>query len=197
MASLSATRASLLVRVRDLGDQAAWCEFVRIYGPLVHAYGLHRGLQDADAADLVQEVIRRAARSVPVFEYDPAQGSFRGWLYTVTRNELLKLVERNRRGASGSGDTGMHQFLQQQVDPAADAGAWDEEHERSLLRRALERVRPEFREATWQAFYRTAVDGAPAGEVAQALGISVGAVYIARSRVTARLREEIAALGEA
>jgi RNA polymerase sigma-70 factor (ECF subfamily) len=196
MASLSATRASLLVRVRDLGDQAAWCEFVRIYGPLVHAYGLHRGLQDADAADLVQEVIRRATRSVPVFEYDPAQGSFRGWLYTVTRNELLKLVERNRRGASGAGDTGVQQLLQQQVDPA-DAAAWDEEHERCLLRRALERVRPEFREATWQAFCRTAVDGAPAGDVARALGISVGAVYIARSRVTARLREEVAALGKA
>jgi RNA polymerase sigma-70 factor (ECF subfamily) len=197
MTSVSATRASLLVRVRDLRDQAAWGEFVRLYAPLVHAYGLHRGLQDADSADLAQEVIRKAARSLPEFRYEPGRGSFRGWLYTVTRNELRKLVARNSRRALGSGESSVQELLQQQSDPAADEASWDREHERNLLRWALERVRPEFRETTWQGFWQTAVEGRPAGEVANCLGVSVGAVYIARSRVTARIREEIEAAGSA
>ena len=88
------TRPSLLIRVRDLSDGSAWAEFVEIYAPLIHRYARRRGLQDADAADIVQDVLREFARCVPRFSYDPQAGRFRGWLYTLTR----------RAGAGGGRD---------------------------------------------------------------------------------------------
>src|SRR5262245_34553802 len=103
MTSLSVTRASLLLRIRDPGDRMAWNDFVQLYAPLVHSYGMHCGLQDADAADLVQEVLPRVARAIGKFEYDRERGSFRGWLLTVTRNELRKIAGRRNRQARGSG----------------------------------------------------------------------------------------------
>src|SRR5262249_46801901 len=96
-----ATRASLLLRIRDPQDRQAWGEFVALYAPLIHAYGRKRGLQDSDAADLTQEVLRRVSRSAGEFRYDPARGSFRGWLLTVTLNEVRKLGGRRTREAGG------------------------------------------------------------------------------------------------
>jgi RNA polymerase sigma-70 factor (ECF subfamily) len=194
MDSIATTRASLLLRIRDPRDRIAWGEFVELYAPLIHAYGMHHGLQDADAADLAQEVLRRVARSAADFEYDPARGSFRGWLFTVTRNELSKLVVRGAKKTKGSGDTAMHDVLAQQPDKSRDEEEWDREYQWTLFHWAAERVRAEFREATWQAFWLTAVGGREAGDVAGELNISVGAVYIARSRVTARIRQEIQAV---
>src|SRR5262245_66053215 len=103
--SSSVTRASLLIRIRDPQDRLAWGEFVALYAPLIHAYGMRRGLQDADAADLVQEVLRHVNRSALQFEYDRSKGSFRGWLVTVARNEIRKLANRRGTQAAGSGDT--------------------------------------------------------------------------------------------
>jgi RNA polymerase sigma-70 factor (ECF subfamily) len=193
MNSSPSTQGSLLLRIRDLQDRVAWGEFVGIYAPLIHAYGRHRGLQDADAADLAQEVLRRVARSVPEFRYDPVKGSFRGWLFTITRNELRKLAARQARGAGGTGDTEVRQLLEQQPDPAADEDDWRREYQWHLFHWAAEKVRAEFHESTWQAFWRTAVTGKDVSAVAAELGISPGAVYVARSRVTARIRQEIAA----
>ncbi len=172
-------------------NRIAWGEFVELYAPLVHAYGMKHGLQDADAADLAQEVLRRVARSAAEFEYDPARGRFRGWLFTVTRNELSKLVVRNAKKAKGSGDTQVHEVLAQQPERAPDEQEWDREYQWTVFHWAAERVRQEFREATWQAFWLTAVGGREAADVARELNVSVGAVYIARSRVTARIRQEI------
>src|SRR5262245_27757872 len=156
MSSSPSTRVSLLIRIRDPKDRIAWGEFVQLYAPLIHAYGLHRGLQDADAADLAQDVLRCIARSAPDFQYDPAKGSFRGWLLTVTRNELPKMGSRKTRQADGTGDTEVRQLLEQQPDPAGDEDYWDREYQWNLFQWAAERVRGEFRESTWQAFWRTA-----------------------------------------
>jgi RNA polymerase sigma-70 factor (ECF subfamily) len=197
MSSSSVTRASLLLRIRDPSDKLAWNEFVQLYAPLIHAYGMHHGLQDADAADLVQDVLRRVSRVAGQFEYDPNRGSFRGWLLTVTRNELRKLAARRGRQASGSGDTHMVSVLQQQPDDRTPDPDWDREYQWRMFQWAAERVRPEFREATWQAFWRTVAEHQAIPAVAKELGLSVGAVYVARSRVTARIRQEIiAAEGE-
>jgi RNA polymerase sigma-70 factor (ECF subfamily) len=193
MSSPSVTRASLLLRIRDPSDRMAWADFVQLYGPLIHAYGLHRGLQDADAADLVQEVLRRVSRAISKFEYDRERGSFRGWLLTVTRNELRRIAGRKDRQARGSGDTQVQGLLEQQsANDDADA-QWDREYRWNLFLWAAERVKPEFREATWKAFWRTVVEGEPCEQVAAEIQLSVGAVYIARSRVTARIRQEIEA----
>ena len=193
MSSPSVTRASLLVRIRDPQDRLAWGQFVHLYAPLIHAYGMRRGLQDADAADLVQDVMRIVTRSAGAFEYDRSRGSFRGWLLTVTRNELRKAVARRQKQATGSGDTQMAGFLAEQPDERSDAEQWDREYRWTRFHWAAERVKGEFRETTWQAFWRTVVQGESIDAVAAALGITAGAVYIAKSRVTARIRQEVAA----
>jgi RNA polymerase sigma-70 factor (ECF subfamily) len=193
MSSSLATRASLLLRIRDPQDRMAWDEFVNLYAPLIHAYGRRRGLQDSDAADLTQEVLCRVARSAGGFQYDPARGSFRGWLFTVTLNEVRKLAARRGREAGGTGDTDVHRFLEQQPD-AREEEDWRRDYQWNLFRWAADRVRGEFRESTWEAFWRTAVLTQDIDQVARELQLSPGAVYVARSRITSRIREEIQAV---
>lgn len=186
------TRASLLVRLREGSDQAAWAEFVRLYAPVVYGFARKRGLQDADAADLMQEVLRSVASAAGRLEYDPRRGSFRGWLYTVTRNKIFNFLNGRRRQAVGSGDSGAQRRLEQQ--PAGEdglQGEWDHELQRQLAAVAMERVKGDFQPATWQAFWRTAVDGQTPRAVGAALGLSPGAVYVAKSRVLARIKEEV------
>jgi RNA polymerase sigma-70 factor (ECF subfamily) len=183
------------LRIRDPQDRLAWGEFVGLYAPLVHAYGRHHGLQDADAADLVQEVLRRVSRASPQFEYDRARGTFRGWLLTVTRNELFKMG-RSRKETRGSGDTAVQGLLAQQPERHQADDDWDREYHWNLFLWAAERVKGEFREATWQAFWRTVVESAPIEPTAKELNLSVGAVYIARSRIIARIRQEVASVDD-
>ena len=190
MQSSLSTRASLLLRIRDTQDRMAWKEFVSLYAPLIHSYGRRRGLQDHDAADLTQEVLYRVARSAGGFEYDPARGSFRGWLLTITLNELRKLANRCSRQVSGTGDSDLHQLLEQRPDNREEE-AWHLDYQWNLFQWAAEKVLVEFREVTWQAFWRTAVLDQGIDRVAEELGLSRGAVYVARSRVTARVRDEI------
>src|SRR5579859_5412636 len=117
MADSVTTRPSLLVRIRDHGDRQAWAEFIDIYAPMVYGYAQKQGLQEADAADLTQEVLRAVARAVPRLEYDPSRGSFRGWLFAVVRNKLRDWYAAQRRHPPGSGDTDVHQRLEQQPAP--------------------------------------------------------------------------------
>src|SRR5712672_2262415 len=105
MAQLPLTRPSLLLRLRDLHDQEAWADFVAIYAPLVYGFARQRGLQEADACDLTQEVLRAVAASADRLEYDPERGSFRSWLYTVTRNKYQDLMRSRRRAPRGAGDS--------------------------------------------------------------------------------------------
>ncbi len=187
-----ATRPSLLVRVRDARDQRAWGEFVELYGPLVYAYGRRRGLQDADASDLVQEVLRAVAEASRRFAYDPARGTFRGWLLTITRRQLDRVARRGGRTPGAGGTT--HLRLMAEQPDGDDDDQWEREHRERLFAWAAERTRNAFRASTWDAFWRTAVEGESAEAVARDLGLSAGAVYIARSRVLARLREVVASV---
>lgn len=186
-----ATRASLLVRIRDRQDPDAWRQFLEIYAPAVYAYARRRGLQDADAADLMQEVMRSVASAVDRLDYDPTRGSFRGWLYTIARNKLFNFLDGRRRRVRGTGDSDVQEQLTEQVAPATDSNEWDREAERRLAAWAMERIRGEFQESTWRAFWMTSVEGRDAKSVAVELGLSPGAVYVAKSRVLARLKREI------
>lgn len=191
------TRASLLVRIRDGQDAGAWQEFVRIYAPVVYGFARRRGLQDADAADLMQEVLRSVAAAAGRLEYDPKRGTFRAWLFTVTRNKLYNLLDGQRRHVRGSGDSAVQQRLNDHSAGDGDAEAqWEREYQKRLAALAMERVRGEFHDSTWQAFVSTAVEGKAARETGAALQLSAGAVYVAKSRVLARLREEIQKLQE-
>lgn len=193
------TRPSLLLRVRDPRDEAAWREFVELYGPLIYHFAGKRGLQDADAADLTQIVFHALAGQMRRLTYEPRRGTFRGWLYSVVRNQLLNFVHRQGRGTRGSGDTGVQDLLENLPERAAgpetdEEKIWDEEYERRLFRWAADRVRSGFQESSWQAFWQTAVEGRGAKEVARDLGTTVGAVYTAKSRVLDAIKREVQAL---
>src|SRR5262245_42747195 len=192
MSAMPTTQASLLVRLRDASDGDAWRQFVQVYGPVVYGFARRRGVQDADAADLMQEVLRSMMTSAHKLDYDPSRGSFRGWLFTVTRNKLLDWREKQKR-RQGSGGTSAQEMLEQQ-SAREEESLLDQEFRRHLFSVAAEQVKGEFEEQSWRAFWLAAVDGKKPQEIAAALGISVGAVYIARSRIQARLKERVAEL---
>jgi RNA polymerase sigma factor (sigma-70 family) len=191
MAELPTTRPSLLVRIRDARDKDAWQQFVQVYGPVVYGYGRKHGLQDADAADLTQEVLRAVSTAVGRLDYDRRRGSFAGWLFTLAHHKLHDLLGRQNRPGRGSGDSRVQARLEQQPARPEDLAVWDQEYERRLFRWAAEQVRGRFQEATWQAFWQTAVEGRRAADVAAALGMTLAAVYLAKSRVMARLCQYI------
>ena len=188
------TRVSLLLRLRDARDGEAWAEFVDLYAPLVYRLARRHGLQDADAADLTQEVLAALHSSLPRFRYDASRGSFRGWLFTVARNFLRRSAHDRRRHPPASGDSDAHALLEQQPAPPEEVERWEQEYQQRLFEYAAQRVRAHFRPATWEAFWRTSIEGQNARAVAEALHLSVGAVYIARTRVLARIREQIRVL---
>ena len=190
------TRATLLLRIRDLKDRTAWAEFVALYTPLLYSYSVKAGLQDADAADVAQEAMCDVVRAIREFDYDASKGSFRGWLLTVTRNRIRKRMSPSQKRSAGSGDTAVMQLLQAQPQLTEEAieQAWTQEYQLRLFHWAAERVQSEFRETTWQAFWKTTVENVSIDQAASSLGISAGAVYVARSRVLARLRTAISEL---
>jgi RNA polymerase sigma-70 factor (ECF subfamily) len=189
MADFPPTRASLLLRLRDPQDEVAWREFVDVYAPVVYRYARKQRLQDADAADLSQEVLRAVAGAVGRLEYDPRRGAFRNWLFTIVRRKLYNWRVAQAIRTRGSGDSATLQLLEQ--CPARDdsRAEWEAECERQLVAWACARIRRDVSASTWQAFWWTAVEGRPGKQVAAELGLSIAAVYHARSRVLARIKE--------
>jgi RNA polymerase sigma-70 factor (ECF subfamily) len=181
----------LLVRLRDSSNHEAWREFLQLYSPLVYGFVRNRGLQDADAADLLQEVLRSVSGSIGRLDYDKQKGGFRAWLFTITRNRLSTYLSGRRATAAGADST-----IQQRLDAEPDRSGsleeeWEREFQRQLTSQAMQAIEPEFGDKTWQAFWLTAVDGVSAADVSKNLGMSTGAIYVAKSRVLARLKTEI------
>ncbi|MEI8022005.1 MAG: sigma-70 family RNA polymerase sigma factor [Schlesneria sp.] len=192
MTSVPETRSSLLLRLRDARDQHAWSTFLEIYQPLIYRVIRNRRVQDADAREVTQEVLLAVANSIDQWEADPQRGTFRGWLTTITRNLVVNFLIKQSRHPRGSGDSDFRRGLESLPAPASDESAlFDVEERRQIFRWAAGRIRPEFREANWQAFWRTAVEGQGAIEVARELGISPGLVYVSRNRIMKRLREKV------
>jgi RNA polymerase sigma factor (sigma-70 family) len=191
MTELPATRTSLLVRLRDPDDKEAWRQFVGLYAPLIHGLARKRGLQDADAADLTQEVLQAVAGSVGGLDYDPVRGTFRGWLYTIARRKIHDFHNSRQRREQGSGDSATLQLLGEYPAQAEDAERWERDYRQHIFNLAAEQVRGSFEPATWRAFWLLAVEGKTGAEAARTTGLSVGAVYVARSRVLARLKQRI------
>ena len=187
----SATSRSLLARVQ--ADEAqAWERLVNLYAPLVFHWCRSRGLQGQDVADVVQEVFRAVVAHVGAFRKERAADTFRGWLRRITQNKLRDHFRRRSREATGAGGSSAQQRLAQlpEREPADDL-APDDEGERILFGRALDLIREEFAEQTWAAFWRTAVEGCSAKDVAADLAMTPGAVRVAKCRVLHRLREEL------
>lgn len=184
------THPSLLARLGATRDDRAWAEFVAIYDPLVRRLARRKGFQDADASDLAQEVFRSVALAIERGDYDPARGSFRGWLFRIARNAMINTLAAQKRHLKGTGDTAVNELLEAQPAPA-EAELIEAEYRRSLLHWAAEQVRGEFSAETWAAFWKTGVEGRRAKAAADALGMTPGAVYRCKSRVMARIREKI------
>jgi len=188
------TRPSLLVQLRDGANHGAWQEFINLYGPVVYGFARKRGLQDADAADLMQEVMRSVSTAIGRLDYDREQGTFRGWLFTITRNKIFNFLSARRLRPQGSGDTTTNRLLETRPDESDGNDAWELEYQRRLAALAMERVKGEFQQTTWKAFWLTAVEGLATADAAAQVGLSPGAIYVARSRVLARLKEEVEAM---
>ncbi len=189
------TRPSLLVRIRDPQDERAWREFMDIYQPLVYRLARRKGFQDADASELTQDVFVAVAGAIDRWDPDPALGSFRGWLFRIARNLMINLLAKQRRHPQATGNTDMKRLLDAQPAPAGEESAlFDQEYKRQAFRWAAQQVRDEFRDRTWQAFWQTSVEGKPIKRTAETLRMSVGAVYISRSRVMARIRKAVETL---
>lgn len=184
------TRASLILRLKDAADVAAWDEVVAIYGPLVFRMAQRQGLQAADADDVVQDVFAAVAKSVSAWVEQPRRGRFRGWLLGIARNIAINVLTRRPYGGVGhGGDNSIETLAKVPAPPGALSSQFDLEYRREVYRWAAEQVRMSVSRGTWDAFHLTHVEGIPIADAAGQLGISVGSVYIARSRVMNRLRE--------
>jgi len=188
------TRFSLLVRLKDTRDHLAWAEFVEIYTPVVYGFLRRRGLQHADAEDVTQEVFATVGRSIAGFQCDQQKGSFRAWLMTVVRSRLIDHVTRQGKHPAGTGDTATLERLEEHPARQNDRDVWEEEYRKSVFEWAAGRVREEVQDCTWQAFWRSHVCGEETKHIAEALEMSEGAVYVAKHRVLARLRKNVAEL---
>ena len=188
-----ATRPSLLLRLRDPKDAAAWQAFVEVYGPLVYGHGRRRGLRHEDAEDVTQKVFGRIVDAIRTFTYRPDIGRFRDWLGTIVRNEVNRFLAQSRKLIVGRGGEGGG--LETTEAPSADS-AWEAEFNARVLEVALDRSRPHFEEATWRAFELVWRQNRPAVEVAQELGQPIDWVYVAKSRVLKRLWQEVQELAD-
>jgi RNA polymerase sigma-70 factor (ECF subfamily) len=188
------TSLSLLERVK-VHDAEAWRRLVHIYGPLIYQWCRRGQLRQDDAADVAQEVFRAVATRIGAFQQGRPGGSFRAWLWTITRHKIGDHIRRARKAPGGVGGTDAHDRLLQLPEqlPADDLDVTDVTR---LVHRALAEIRPEFEERTWQAFWRAAALGHAPRDIAADLGVSPDAVRMAKSRVLRRLRDELPDLAE-
>jgi RNA polymerase sigma-70 factor (ECF subfamily) len=192
---MSVTSATLLGRLKDGRDAEAWARLVELYTPLIRGWAERLNIRGADADDLVQEVMAVVVRRFPEFVHPDKPGAFRGWLRAIAANCARTMWRSRKVRATAPGGTDFGSYLARLEDPGDDfAREWEREHDLHVTRKLLDRIRPDFEDRTWQMFARFVLDGLSAEEVAAELGTSPNAVYIAKSRVMARLREEAGGL---
>ena len=191
------TSTSLLGRAKA-GEGEAWRRIVELYGPPVYDWCRHCDLKDEDAADVAQEVFAAVAKSIEAFRRDRPGDTFRGWLWTITRNKIRDHVRGRRGRPEAQGGTAAQQRLAQipEQPPEASTSGVSPASSSSLQQRAIELVRAGVEERTWQAFWQVVVEGKEASAVAQDLGMSVQAVYDAKYRIRQRIRQQFDGLLE-
>ena len=195
--SSSSIHSTMLHAVRRR-DPEAWRQLVHLFSPLIYDWCRQQGVQAADAADVTQDVFRSVMKGLDAFQRDGPEDSFRGWLWTITRNKIRDLHRARAARPGAYGGTDAWQMIEQLPDeaPPSQSGSSTSQVSVSPLHRALEVVRNDFGDNTWQAFWRVTIEDQQAAEVAAELGISVNAVRKAKARVLRRLREEFGDLLE-
>jgi RNA polymerase sigma-70 factor (ECF subfamily) len=188
---MSETSLSLLDRLQHGPNDTAWQHLVEVYTPLIHGWLRRYALLDPDVEDLAQEVLTVVVRKLPEFKKQTQVGSFRRWLRSITVNCLRDFWRAKRFRLKTTVKHGFGQILDELEDPESDLSKrWDKEHDEYVTRHLLEKIRPRFEEKTWEAFQRVALEGRAVDVVAVELGMSVNAVFIAKSRVVHQLRQE-------
>jgi len=199
--SLTATRGSLLARLRQWDDAEGWREFFDTYGDLLYRFAVRSGLDAAAAQDAVQEVMLAVAKQMPQFRYDPAKGSFRAWLYTQARWRIADSLRRRQRdnltepfssieGRSHPGNPATPE--EPVIDPLETL--WDAEWRENQLARALAQVKTLVSPRQFQMFQLAAIKGWDMTEITRTLKVNRAQVYMARMRVGRLLRRELARL---
>jgi RNA polymerase sigma-70 factor (ECF subfamily) len=188
------TRETLIQRLPNAADVEAWEVFVEIYEPLLFRLARGRGMQPADAEDFVQEVLAAVVRNIERWMAKKDRGSFRAWLFRIAFNLGVNFVTRPKHQRLGSGDRQIARLLEELPAVSADSSElFLKEYRRELFRWAAERVRQQVSQRQWMAYWLTSVEDRPVAEVAAQYEMSVGSIYIARSRITKRIRELIRA----
>jgi RNA polymerase sigma-70 factor, ECF subfamily len=188
------TSLSLLDRVKAR-EEAAWCRLNDLYSPLIRHWLARSCFQAADQDDLIQEVLTAVERHIGTFERGGAN-SFRGWLRTITRSKISDFVRKHPRQATGIGGSDALAIFDQTPQSDETSGEELAEEKRILYLRAVALLRDEFKESTWKAFWKAAIEDCSVNEVAKELGLTPNAVYLAKSRVLRRLRMEFVDLIE-
>ena len=192
--SVTSTSQSLLARLR-LNDSDAWDRLVSLYTPLVYFWCQKLNLPAQDIPDVVQEVFKAVSTNIDNFRKDRPSDTFRGWLRTIARSKVIDHYRRQQRQPKAAGGSVAQRQLTEVAD-VIDDESLDEPACHSLFLRALEVIRQEFQEHTWQAFWRVVVDGQLPKDVAEELSMRPGTVRVAKSRVLHRLRRELGDLLE-
>lgn len=191
MYEIPGTRPSLLLRLRGERDEQAWAEFLALYEPLVLRLMRQRGLQDTDARDVTQQVLIRISSAINRYQPDGAEASFRRWLFRVARNVVVTFLTRQSRQPKLQLDQSLAELFETSLARSSESDLFDYEYQQQVLAWAIQQVQQEFRKTTWQAFLETALQGRAITEVARELGLSPGSVYVARSRIIARLKAKV------
>ena len=197
-AGLLATRRSLVDRLANLDDQRRWQEFFDTYSKLIYSAARQSGLTDAEAQEVVQETVITVAKSIDKLKYDPAIGSFKGWLLQITRWRIADQFRKREPGNakhSRSSDDHSTATIDRVPDSRVDLDAlWETEWKENLFEAAIARVKKKIEPKQFQIFDCYVRKEWPAQKVAERLGVNVGQVYLARHRVGALLKKEIRAL---
>jgi RNA polymerase sigma-70 factor (ECF subfamily) len=191
------TRHSLLLRLRNWDDQESWREFFETYWRLIYGVARQAGLSDTDAQDVVQDTVLTVAKTMPGYEYRPADCSFKTWLHLLTRRRIADRLRRlSREPSAGAASLDENPSLAEAAEnPQFPSDTqWDEAWQKNLFAVALERVKQQSKPLHYQIFDCCALKHWSASEVARALNVSLAEVYLAKHRITARLRRETARL---
>jgi RNA polymerase sigma-70 factor (ECF subfamily) len=201
------TRASLIERLRNPADQASWKEFYDLYHDLIFSVARRAGLNETEAAEVVQDTLVSVAKKMPEFRYEPGKDSFKGWLLTVTRWRICdQLSTRPARPTqsprSGSAQDGLPETRTSTIDRVPDpagpelSAIWEQEWQTHLLQKALARIKRQVHPQHYQAYHLSVIAGRPAGEVARTIGLKVTQVYMAKYRIGNLLKQEVKRLKE-
>jgi RNA polymerase sigma-70 factor, ECF subfamily len=186
------TRATLILRVRDQEDQTAWRDFAGIYTPIITAYARKIGVPGHEVDDVIQEVLWAVMKLVKEFDYDPSKGKFRSWLRSITHRRILKYRSGKKRTPINVEDT---QIFKNVTDEDAQLeNYWDEQWRKHVLNMAMLRACKHFDPKTMEVFRRYVIEQQPPGKVADEMGMSVSNVYVCKSRVLDRLKQEVETL---